>query len=331
MGYLDNTGLAYFWGKLQALLANKANTASPTFTGTPAAPTAAAGTSTTQIASTAFVQTAISEQTNIGSVTGKILHVTDAKAGETVKSLTLYNSSGAAVTGKRVAIANKNLMRIDLLPSSVTNKGVKFTKNSDGSITANGTSTGTYASTTCTIDKNAFVKGKTYTMNTNKTSGILYMQLALTYSDGTTDYLVSSNSPATFTIGKTVTAAVGSVQITASGASVNQTVWPQIELSGSASAFEKNTYTAITYTGSNLPTLPGAISNLWSNDDSVAILEMRYAQDTASAFQIADERTTNLEAQVPGSLTTDDIDEVVGSGTGGSAEDEIASVLEESY
>lgn len=37
----------------------KANIASPTFTGTPAAPTAAAGTNTTQIATTAFVSTAV--------------------------------------------------------------------------------------------------------------------------------------------------------------------------------------------------------------------------------------------------------------------------------
>lgn len=41
-------------------LALKANIASPTFTGTPKAPTATAGTNTTQVATTAFVQTAIS-------------------------------------------------------------------------------------------------------------------------------------------------------------------------------------------------------------------------------------------------------------------------------
>ncbi len=40
-------------------LNKKANTASPTLTGTPKAPTAAAGTNTTQIATTAFVQNAI--------------------------------------------------------------------------------------------------------------------------------------------------------------------------------------------------------------------------------------------------------------------------------
>jgi hypothetical protein len=44
---------------------NKANTASPTFTGTPAAPTAASGTNTTQIATTAFVQNAISKQPEV--------------------------------------------------------------------------------------------------------------------------------------------------------------------------------------------------------------------------------------------------------------------------
>lgn len=45
----------------------KANLASPTFTGTPKAPTAAAGTNSTQIATTAFVKTAVDAA--VGSVT----------------------------------------------------------------------------------------------------------------------------------------------------------------------------------------------------------------------------------------------------------------------
>ena len=44
---------------LETLLATKAGTTSPTFVGTPKAPTAAAGTNTTQIATTAFVSSAI--------------------------------------------------------------------------------------------------------------------------------------------------------------------------------------------------------------------------------------------------------------------------------
>ena len=45
---------------LDAALALKADIASPTFTGTPVAPTATAGTNTTQLATTAFVSTAVS-------------------------------------------------------------------------------------------------------------------------------------------------------------------------------------------------------------------------------------------------------------------------------
>jgi len=56
------TELNYTYGvtsNIQTQLDTKAPTASPTFTGVPAAPTAIAGTNTTQIATTAFVETAI--------------------------------------------------------------------------------------------------------------------------------------------------------------------------------------------------------------------------------------------------------------------------------
>ena len=50
-------------------LSAKANLASPTFTGTPKAPTAAKGTNTTQIATTAFVMTAINAISSQGKIT----------------------------------------------------------------------------------------------------------------------------------------------------------------------------------------------------------------------------------------------------------------------
>lgn len=50
LGYLDGAT-----SNIQTQLSNKANLASPTFTGTPSAPTAAVGTNTTQVATTAFV------------------------------------------------------------------------------------------------------------------------------------------------------------------------------------------------------------------------------------------------------------------------------------
>ena len=49
-------------------IASKSDSNSPTFTGTPLAPTASYGTSTTQIATTAFVQAALQALYPVGSV-----------------------------------------------------------------------------------------------------------------------------------------------------------------------------------------------------------------------------------------------------------------------
>lgn len=295
MAYLDETGLAYFWQKLKTKLAAKADLASPAFTGTPTAPTPQASDSSTKLATTAYVQGAIDDNVDIGVAAGKLVHVTDAKAGVQVKSLVLYDGSGTEVTGKQVAIANKNLFRIDLLGSSVTDKGVTFTKGADGGITASGTTTGTYAATKCNIDKNALVQGRVYTLSCGG-GGTVYAQLAITYNDNTTQYLAASSSHTVFMPSKPVQSVVGSIQITNSGVTVDATVYPQLELAGAASAFENNSYTAITYNGSNLPVLPAEIANLWSNDDTVANIEMTYVQNTAAAIAAADNRTTSLEA-----------------------------------
>lgn len=54
--YLDQDGTLYLWNKLKAKFATLA---SPTFTGTPTAPTPTAGDDSTKIATTAFVQDAV--------------------------------------------------------------------------------------------------------------------------------------------------------------------------------------------------------------------------------------------------------------------------------
>lgn len=64
--YLDLRGLTTFWNKIKG---HFASIVSPTFTGVPAAPTAAAGTNTTQIATTEFVQTAIDNSKKLIEVT----------------------------------------------------------------------------------------------------------------------------------------------------------------------------------------------------------------------------------------------------------------------
>lgn len=70
---LDSNGLLYFGQQFLANLRNIfAGLGSPAFTGTPTAPTAAVGTNTTQIATTAFVKNALDGYTP--SVAGPLVY-----------------------------------------------------------------------------------------------------------------------------------------------------------------------------------------------------------------------------------------------------------------
>ena len=216
----------------------------------------------------------------LSTISGKILHVVDA-IPQAAENLQLYDSNNSILASGNVVVTNKNLFRVDLLDVSVVSKGITFTKNSDGSITCNGTSTGTYPMTSCSLDKNMFEVGETYTISTGKTVGFTYVQLILNYTDNTTDYIVARNNPRSFTLQKEVASATASVQLTDSGVTVNnEVVYPQIELSASASAFVMNTYDSMTFDGSVMPVLPAAISNIWSNDDTVASITMEYEADS---------------------------------------------------
>lgn len=108
----------------------KAPLASPTFTGAPAAPTASAGTNTTQLATTAFVQTAIKE-----SVCQYRGTATSATAGTDVTQVTLNtqvirtDSSNYSLSSNGVKVATAGTYRVSgsvyLNPdSSTTNLGV---------------------------------------------------------------------------------------------------------------------------------------------------------------------------------------------------------------
>ena len=239
-----------------------------------------------------------SQTTEIAS--GTIIHVTDAVAAEPVKSLVLYDSNDDEISSAVVNVANKNLFRIDLLAQQTVSKGITFEKNSDGAIHATGTSTGTYASASVALDPSLFVVGETYTISSGKTSGILYVQLIMNYTDNTTDYLVASNSPYTFSLAKEVESVTASVQITASGVTVDEWIYPMVELSDSASAFTNNFFTTMTYDGTLMPVLPDSISNLWSSDSSVDNIVMEYWNDPIAA------KVNELEKQFYAQIQHDD-------------------------
>ncbi len=224
--------------------------------------------------------TIVAQSEVLTSVSGKIIHTVDAVTGA-VENLEIYDDQEEQLQSAEIAVANKNLFRIDLLDNQVTSKGITFTKNADGSITVDGTSTGTYAMTSCALDKNMFAIGRTYTVSSGKVAGYSYVQLMITYTDNTVDYIVARNSSRTFTIAKEVASCTASVQITDSGVTVNnEVVYPQLELSDSPSKFVMNEYTSMTFDGTAMPVLPDAISNVWANDDLVANIVMQYEADT---------------------------------------------------
>jgi hypothetical protein len=238
----------------------------------------------------------------LATANGKIIHVVDA-IPQAIESIVLYNSSDDPVAEAEIAVTNKNLFRIDLLADHVVSKGVTFDKQSNGSIQCSGTSTGTYAMTSCSLDKNMFVVGETYTLSSGKVTGFTYVQLIINYADNTTDYIVARNSARTFTIQKEVTSCTASVQLTDSGVTVdNEVVWPQLELASSSSTFVMNTYTSMTFDGTTMPVLPAPISNLWANDDTVSNITMQYEADSV-AGKIDEYAQANLKgAAVSGVL-----------------------------
>jgi hypothetical protein len=97
----------------------RAPLASPTFTGVPAAPTATAGTNTTQIATTAFVQAAVSAGSGAvwGSITGTLSSQTDlqsaldAKLSSATAATTYYpltgNPSGFLTSAPVTSVAGR--------------------------------------------------------------------------------------------------------------------------------------------------------------------------------------------------------------------------------
>jgi hypothetical protein len=90
-------------------LSSKADVASPTFTGTPAGPTASAGTNTTQLATTAFVTTAVANAEPFPSGTSMLFQQTSAPTGWTKQTThddkALRIVTGSVGTGGSVAFS----------------------------------------------------------------------------------------------------------------------------------------------------------------------------------------------------------------------------------
>lgn len=130
-----------------ALGYNPANTASPTFTGTPAAPTATKGDSSTQIATTAFVQTALTSITsgvesfnsrtgkvtlNSADVTGALSYTPVNAAAATTFTNNLSSSKTPSIGDDSTLVANTAFVQQEL---SNTTKVVTSFNGSKGAVT----------------------------------------------------------------------------------------------------------------------------------------------------------------------------------------------------
>jgi hypothetical protein len=80
-------------------LALKANLASPTFTGTPSAPTAATATNTTQLATTAFVQANQALNLKIANNLSDLNNATTARTNLGLGTMAVQNATAVAITG----------------------------------------------------------------------------------------------------------------------------------------------------------------------------------------------------------------------------------------
>jgi len=129
-------------------LGNKAGLASPTFTGTPAAPTAAANTNTTQIATTAYVQTELGDYATLAA---------PALTG-TATGVNLTLSGNLTVNGTTTTVATTNTTITDNLIE--LNSGASSNANDSGILIERG-STGDNAIIAWDESNDKFVVGTT--------------------------------------------------------------------------------------------------------------------------------------------------------------------------
>ena len=137
-GHITEVGTAIDFGSYATL-------ASPAFTGTPTAPTAASGTNTTQIATTAFVNSAISGITGAMIFKGTVgaggtvddLPTTNVKIGDTYKVSVAGTYAEQAAKVGDLFIATATTPTWAYVPSGDEVETQKYT----GTITGNGTTT----------------------------------------------------------------------------------------------------------------------------------------------------------------------------------------------
>jgi hypothetical protein len=158
---LTNTEIDGNFLGLQNEILTKAPSASPSLTGTPIAPTAAAGTNTTQIATTAFV---IAERTNTATLTNKTLTDPTINAGSGTVVLPAATAPTQTAEGSVVWDSDDDLLTVGTGAGRKTMVDTDSTQSLTNKTVNRLTITAPATSATLTI-----ANGKTFTLNNTLT------------------------------------------------------------------------------------------------------------------------------------------------------------------
>ena len=184
---------AYSWGNHAS--SGYATLASPTLTGTPLAPTASASTNTTQIATTAFVGTAVSNLVDSSPSALNTLNELAAALGDDANfSTTVTNSiatklplAGGTLTGALTLGGNLNVGAHDIVTSS--NGNIELDPNGSGKVVFKGNATKGAGQFVLNCEQNSHgitIKGPPHSAAASYT-------LTLPNDDGSADQLLKTN------------------------------------------------------------------------------------------------------------------------------------------
>ena len=165
-----------------------ARLASPTFTGTPAAPTATAGTNTTQVATTAFVGTAVSNLVNAAPESLNTLKELSDALGADAN----YASTITTALGTKAPIASPTFTGTVTIPSGASISGY--------APLASPTFTGTVSGVTKSMVGLANVDNTTDANKPVSTATQTALDLKLNLSDPSVDYYITNSGQGAYLV-----------------------------------------------------------------------------------------------------------------------------------
>ncbi len=216
---------------IASAVASKSDINSPTFTGIPAAPTAAAATNTTQVATTAFV---VAERTNTSTLTNKTL------TSPTINTPTIAGGSISGITDLAVADGGtgaSTLAANNVLLGNGTSALQTVAPSTTGNfLRSNGTTWVSEAVTVSTGTVTSVATGNGLSGGTITTSGTLTVACPTFNSVGSYCYIQfgdGTGTSITLVSGNNYAAGSGRDGITSAATSSELTVFNSNNLSGS--------------------------------------------------------------------------------------------------